>query len=396
MSGLAVFGLKYPSLLKFDEQRHEERVRANLKSLYGVSQAPCDTQMRKVLDEVSPTELRAPFIHIHQHLQSHGILKAYRYLGGFLVNLDGTGHFSSSNICCADCCEKHHRNGTVEYYHQLVGAVIVHPDKSQVLPLFPEAITRQDGASKNDCESNASKRLLLALREAFPQWPMIVVEDSLSADGPHIKLLKKLKYHYILVAKPSDQPSLFEEVRKRLNNTEYEEFEELGEDGVLRGYRWMKGLPLNKSHPDILVNYLDYWEIREGKEYNFSWITDLELRRDNVYQVMRGGRGRWKIENETFNTLKNQGYQLEHNYGHGQKHLTTVFGMLMMLAFFVDQVQELCCNLFQAARQQFRSRTSLWSKLKGLFKEYFITSWESLWLAMIYGHKGGVLEPDTS
>ena len=111
---------------------------------------------------------------------------------------------------------------------------------------------------------------------------------------------------------------------------------------------------------------------------------------------MRGGRGRWKIENELFNTLKHQGYQLEHNYGHGQKYLATVFGMLMMLAFLVDQVQELCCNLFNAARQQFRSRTSLWNKLRGLFKEYFIISWESLWLAIIDGHKGGVLQPDTS
>ena len=158
----------------------------------------------------------------------------------------------------------------------------------------------------------------------------------------------------------------------------------------------MNGLPFNQSHPDILVNYLDYWEIREGKESNFSWITDLELRRDNVYQVMRGGRGRWKIENETFNTLKNQGYQLEHNYGHGQKHLATVFGMLMMLAFPVDQVQEMCCDLFQAARQKFRSRTSLWDKLRGLFKEYFVVSWDTVWLAIIYGHKGGVLQPDTS
>ena len=111
---------------------------------------------------------------------------------------------------------------------------------------------------------------------------------------------------------------------------------------------------------------------------------------------MRGGRGRWKIENETFNTLKNQGYQLEHNYGHGQKHLATVFGLLMVLAFFVDQVQELCCSLFQAARQQFHSRTSLWDKLRGLFKEYFVVSWETVWLAIIYGHKGGVLQPDTS
>ena len=273
---------------------------------------------------------------------------------------------------------------------------MVHPDKSQVLPLFPEPITRQDGTSKNDGESKASKRLLPGLREALLHLPLIVVEDSLSADGPHIKLLKQLKYHYIIVVKPSDQPSLFEAIQKRLKSGQYEEFEEEDKAGILRGYRWMNGLPFNKSHPDIRVNYLDYWEIREGKESNFSWITDLELRRDNVYQVMRGGRGRWKIENELFNTLKNQGYQLEHNYGHGQKHLATVFGLLMMLAFLVDQVQELCCNLFNAARQQCRSKTSLWDKVKGLFKEYFIVGWESLWLAIIYGHKGGVLQPDTA
>ena len=68
----------------------------------------------------------------------------------------------------------------------------------------------------------------------------------------------------------------------------------------------------------------------------------------------------------------------------------------MMLAFFVDQVQEMCCGLFQAAQQKFRSRTSLWDKLKGLFKEYFVVSWENVWLAIIDGHKGGVLQPDTS
>ena len=166
MSGLAVFGLKFPSLLKFDEQRNEKRVRANLASLYGVPQAPCDTQLRTVLDEVSPTELRAPFIHLHQRLQSQGVLEEYRYLGGFLVNLDGTGYFSSSKINCADCCEKHHRNGEVEYYHQFLGAVIVHPDKSQVLPLFPEAITRRMARAKmivkvmlvNGCYRRCAKR----------------------------------------------------------------------------------------------------------------------------------------------------------------------------------------------------------------------------------------------
>jgi hypothetical protein len=254
MSGLAVFGLKYPSLLKFDEQRHEARIRANLRSLYGVVQAPCDTQLRTVLDQVAPEELQAPFITIHKRLQSQGVLEQYRYLDHFLVSFDGTGEFSSSRLNCQECCQKHHRNGQVEYYHQLLGAVIVHPDQKQVLPLFPEAITKRDGQSKNDCESNASKRLLRAVREAFPKLPMIAVEDSLFADGPHIKLLNKLDYRYIIVAKSSDLPSMFKEVTRRFNRGECEEYEELGEDRILRGYRWMTKLPLNKSHPDILVN----------------------------------------------------------------------------------------------------------------------------------------------
>ena len=119
----------------------------------------------------------------------------------------------------------------------------------------------------------------------------------------------------------------------------------------------MQGRPFNKSPPDRRVNYLDYWEIRAGQAYNLAWITDLELRREKVYQVMRGGRSRWKMANETCNPLKHQDYRLEHPYGQGQKHLATVFGLLLLLAFLVDQGQELCCSLLQAARPRFRSTT---------------------------------------
>ncbi|MBK8536713.1 MAG: hypothetical protein IPL59_17315 [Candidatus Competibacteraceae bacterium] len=83
---------------------------------------------------------------------------------------------------------------------------------------------------------------------------------------------------------------------------------------------------------------MDYWEIREGKEFNFSWVTDIKLNTNNVHPVMKGGRSRWHIENQTFNTLKNQDYEFEHNFGHGQQYLATVFAMLMMLAFLIDQV----------------------------------------------------------
>ncbi len=117
MSGLAVFSLKFPSLLKFDEQRSEARIRANLKSLYGVEKAPCDTQLRERLDRVNPAELRVPFIQINQRLYDQGLLEGFLYLGRFLVSADGTGEFSSSQIHCAQCGERHHHNGQVSCNH---------------------------------------------------------------------------------------------------------------------------------------------------------------------------------------------------------------------------------------------------------------------------------------
>jgi len=133
------------------------------------------------------------------------------------------------------------------YYHQLLAAVMVHPDQKLVLPLFPEAITHQDGASKNDCELNASRRLVKQLREAFPDRPIRVVEDSLFANGPHINLLKKLNIGYIISVKPEGQESLFAEVKDRFFKQETEEFDVLGDDKIVRGYRWINDIPLNKS-----------------------------------------------------------------------------------------------------------------------------------------------------
>jgi hypothetical protein len=100
------------------------------------------------------------------------------------LSRDGTGQFASNNVSCEDCCCRNLRNGEKQYYHQLLFAFIVHPDKPNVMPLFPEAITRQDGDRSNDCERNASKRLLPAICSDFPKLNLIIVEDALSQKCP--------------------------------------------------------------------------------------------------------------------------------------------------------------------------------------------------------------------
>ena len=101
---------------------------------------------------------------------------------------------------------------------------------------------------------------------------------------------------------------------------------------------------------------------------------------------MKAGRARWKIENETFNTLKNQGYQFEHNFGHGKLHLSSVFASLMILAFALDQVCEAAHDLFQRVRQKLKRRVRLWDLQRIFFTSYFIDSWQDLYRALLGEH----------
>ncbi|MDO8466512.1 MAG: transposase, partial [Gallionella sp.] len=319
MSGLAVFSLKYPSLLPFDRQRGAPVEAHHLRTLYRVEQAPCDTQLRARLDGVEPRTLRPAFKALFASAQRGKVLDAYTYLDGYyLLSVDGTGFFSSSTIHCEQCCIKKNRAGEVTYYHQLLGAVIVHPDHREVIPLAPEPITRQDGDTKNDCERNAAKRLLPDVRREHPHLKLIVVEDALAANAPHIQLLKELKMRFLIGVKPGDHAALFAQVEERAAAQQLEEYTLLDAKGVTPRFRWVNDLPLNQQHPDLHVNFLEYWEERPArKPLHFTWITDFPLSTDKVFALMRGGRARWKIENETLNTLKNQGYHFEHNFGHG-------------------------------------------------------------------------------
>jgi len=313
-----------------------------------------------------------------------------------LVSSDGTGHFSSNHINCPDCCVKEHGNGEVEYYHQILATAIVNPDMKTVLPLIHEPIKKEDGATKNDCEMNASKRLHPALKKLFPHLKMIILEDSLMGNGPHIQLLRDNGLGHITRVKYGSNKSLMDYATDCMIKGKTDEFEEPGEDGILRGYRFINQIPLNKKYENLLVNYLEYWEVdKDGTVSEFTWITDITLSRDNVYYVMRAGRARWKVENETFNTLKNLGYNFEHNYGHGKKHLATVFALLMMLSFLIDQVQEHCCNVFNAARHRYHSKIAFWEKQRSMFKEHYIKDWETLYMCVIFGIKGNeMIAPD--
>ena len=385
MSAFAMFSLKAPSLLAFDKERAE----GNLHTIYGIQHVPCDTYMRERLDPVSPKWLRPVFTSVFRQLQRGKALEEMVFLDGhYLLALDGTGYFSSTTIHCASCLHTVHRNGSVTYSHQMLGAALIHPDVRAVIPLMPEPIEKHDGMDKNDCERNAAKRFVVKLRQDHPHLKFIVTEDSLSSNAPHIETLQQHDLHYILGVKEGDHTFLFQQIQvaEHAGRMAYYERHDRAA-GLIHRFRFVNDVPLNASNVNVRVNCIAYWEIGDAKVQHFSWVTDLHISKRNVFHLLRGGRARWKIENETFNTLKNQGYNFEHNYGHGEQHLSVVFAMLMMLAFLVDQTQQLCCALFQAVWAKLGSKRLLWERMRALFYDYALASMRQLFEALLYGFK---------
>lgn len=363
MSGLAMFSLKYPSLLQFETQTHIER--ENLHHLYGISKLCTDSQLRKVLDKVDASRLKAFQVNNFKELDRLGITKAYRSYKNFLVvAIDGVTHFESNQIHCRACIEKQHQEGSISYSHSMLCAMLVKPGEKEVFLMGTEPILCQDGQLKNDCERNASKRLLEWLSEQYQGQPLLLTEDALYANGPTISQITDSGFSYILGIKPQGNKTLFKAFE---GNERVKSFSRTEKD-IKHKFEYLNNLPLNSSKAEIRVNVLHYEQTdKDGKTTRFSWVTNLELSAKTVEQVMLMGRSRWKIENETFNTLKNQGYHFEHNYGHGKENLSTVLAYLMLLAFHMDQLIQRCNKPFQRLWKAAKTKAKLWQTIRALF-----------------------------
>jgi hypothetical protein len=392
MAGLALFVLKDPSLLAFSHRALDP----NLRRVFGLQAVPSDTQMRSILDELDPASLRPAFRDLFRPLQRGKVLESYVFLHGcYLISLDGVEYFCSRKVHCPHCLTRQRPNGETEYYHQLLGAALVHPDFPEVIPLAPEPIQRQDGQSKNDCERNAARRWLKHFRREHPHLPVIITEDALSSNAPHIRDLRAAHCHFLLGVKPGDHAHLFEQVYQRVlaGQAEAVEQREAG-PGISHHYLIVNDVSINEANQQVLVNFLRYVETdAQGQEHEWTWVTDLRLTRRDVGLGVRGGRARWRIENETFNTLKNQGYHFEHNYGHGYRHLAVVFALLMLLAFLIDQVQHKCNPLFRLAWERKETKKELWEALRHLFASFAVSSMRALYAAIAYGYSRPSLEP---
>ena len=428
MSGFACMFFQDPSLLQFQQQLKDERHRDNLQTLFDVEVIPRETQMREIIDDFDSVLLRPVFKNYFLRLQRGKYLEQYQFLPGqYYCPIDGVQFYSSGKIKCDACLTANHKNGHTTYSHKALQAAIVHPDMRQVIPLMPEEVRNTDGTEKQDCETKAAKRLIPKIREDHPQLELIIGGDDLFSKQPFIETVLNERMHYLLVAKETTHTVMITAIDKsgRLKKTHYTDKKDR-----THVYEWIEDIPLNGNENPIITNFFRYTILGIDKDgnpkinYKNSWVSDLSLSpkhlkhialrdqdktpndqqqptlaehteppahkeepafekpqpsgSERVKHLVRGGRSRWKIENECFNTLKNQGYHISHNFGHGKKHLCFNFYLFTLLAFFFHQIFELTDRFYQACRKKFGSKCHMWETLRSYVKILIFEDWEHL------------------
>lgn len=380
MSAFAMMFFQDPSMLEFQTRLQETGNINNLKTMFHVSGVPKATQFRDAVDELPSGDLENVFTDLFRPLQRGKQLEAFRFPDGkYLVTVDGVQYFSSNSIHCPNCLTKNPGSGATVWYHQAVCAALVHPDNRQVIPLAPEPVMTIDGKTKQDCEINAGKRLIEKIRRAHPKLDIVIAGDSLYSKQPFVDLLKEKGMSFILMAKHGDHKVLFEWVAEFRRMGEMQRLEARDFKGRLYVFEWANNVPLNGTKDADEINYFECTVIKGEKRVYFgSWVTDIPVGENNVSELVRSGRARWKIENENFNTLKNQGYHAEHNFGHGEENAAYNFFLFILLAFFVHQILELTDPLWQKCRGKFSARREFWNQLRCTIRIIVFESWRHL------------------
>ena len=389
MSGFACMFFQDPSLLQFQERLEESEHNNNLQTLFKVTTIPKDSQLRDIIDQTDSEALRPVFKDYFERLRRGKHVDSFQVVPGqYLCAIDGVHYHSSDKVHCQHCLTKHPKNGTSTYHHAALQGAFMHPDHRQVIPTMPEPILNTDGSDKQDCEINAAKRYIEKLKTDHPRLGITVVGDGLFSKAPMIQHVLNQGMNYLFVAKPGDHRYMMDWIAAydTLPCITVSDIK-----GRKHRYTYKHQVPLNGQENAPLVNYIHYELINDkGKvTYKNSWVSSLDVNDDTVAQIAQAGRCRWKIENECFNTLKNQGYYLEHNFGHGKKHLSHNLYLLTLLAFFFHQVFELTDPAYQLCRRSLGSKRLLWETFRVLIRYFVFDTWNEAMLKVMSG-RGGI------
>jgi len=393
MSASSLFFMQSESFLSHQRSLEEGRAASNCRTLFGMAAVPTDNHIRAMLDPVHPAHLQPVFDQVLDTLHRQGGLAPFGRLGGrVLVALDGTEYFCSQKLGCPGCLTRHRANGRTESYHALLAATLVAPGHAMALPLMPEFIAPQDGAEKQDCERNAAKRWLSAHGGRLQHLRPIYLGDDLFACQPVAEAIRAAGADFLLTAKPASHKALYDFMQGATLDERTVTQKAPGKRLTYR-YRWFTDAPLRDGGDAMLVNWVGVTitdakgvERRRSPDkvtYSSAFVTSLPITPETVAEIVACARARWKIENESFNVLKSNGYHLEHNFGHGKQHLAMLFAAMNLLAFAIHTVCDCLEQLWIDARTAKRARARFFEHIRTITAYLVFPDWATLMQTLV-------------
>ena len=383
MAGYSVFHLQSPSFLAHQERLQKKFSSHNGATLFGFKEIPSDNQIRNVLDQVDPEDLKGLFEDLHAKVD----LSSFKAEEGLMVALDGVYFFSSEKISC-QCCLKRDHDGKVRHYHAMLVPALIHPEQKCALPMAPEFIQNADGTEKQDCELNSAKRWCASQKEWLSQNKVTLLGDDLFSRGPIVtQLMSYPNVRFIFVAKETSHSYLYQWIRgyEPVDIESYKTTETEGQKKRIYTYKVYHKVPLNGDLKSPEVTYFEM-EVVDGKGkriYFNTFVTNHQVTAKNIHKIAGMGRNRWRIENEAFNILKTKGYNLEHNFGHGKKHLSNVLACFNLLAFLIHHLSEVLCETYRKLRACYGARVRFFQDISFALSFQIFPSWDTFLLFIL-------------
>ena len=385
LSAFSMFFMQSESFLAYQRSLEDKRKTSNCHTLFGMAKIPTDNHIRAMLDPVPPMLLQPVFDQVVAVLSEHGAMTAFQRLGGRTpIALDGTEYFCSQALGCAQCQTRKRGHGKIERYHTMLAASIVAPGHAMVVPLMPEFIVKPDGAEKQDCERNAAKRWLTVHAGRMQRLRPVYLGDELFACQPIAEAVLSSGGDFLFTAKAASHKTLYD----FMSGASVEETSmrrKTGAKTLTTRYRWRTGAPLRDGRDALIVNWIGVTitdEKGRGADEG-AFVTSLSITRQTVAEIADCARARWKIENESFNVLKNNGYAFDHNLGHGKQNLAMMFAAMNLLAFAFHTVCDCLETLWIRAREAKHARKRLFEHSRTITAYLVFPSWETLMQTLI-------------
>ena len=327
-----------------------------------------------------------------QRLLRMKALDAARLLGRPVLLIDATGLICFQRRHCPHCLRQRHGKQTL-YLHHVLEAKLLGP-AGVVVSLGSEFIDNTDAGDgtgqsaeqvKQDCELKALHRLLPRIKQSYPQLPFVLALDNLYACGPVFALAEQLRWSYVVTFKEGRTPALWREFQALRPACPENSLQRTWGEGRVQEFRWVNQLDYQDSAGRCWKpNALECTETTaDGDKQYFAWLTALPVGRKTVEEIaQKGGRYRWKVENEGFNRQKNSGLNLEHVYSIDPEKWKAYY-VLLQIAFILVQLLERGSLLRRLAEEMGRPVWKLFGSLKNvarrLLESVRFLRWEEGW-----------------